>query len=421
MAPSKQVMSFMAYFKKAAANQKNIETIIKRDEARRAEDKMLKKRNEIIKKMTKDIMAENVAFITDDTKEYIRETVRSHLDSIISIVCLRHGKNEDDNDDDDVVVFEEENDDDADLIAAFLPKDSQTPTDCCLSPSTPTKPSSSCDIPSSPSSSAMASPARVLANRNKVLTWNDRAAVIFLLVHPKLFGRRKDPLKLTEAVTGVARRTLRNWVNVNDKDFVSYAEKWIPFAEAMTWGDIKHKFKKIWIKDLTINDEDDLKGQIGRYQRAARGNQSMTKFLCRGQGLSEAERANCARRDPKNFYDLTLGRKVVRRKDVRMARKFTDQAAFVAFFVKTRWNTGDPVTRSEVKDELRLRDDCQPGSPFYTRHLVSTPCAKSALSGFISRVLARMNFSIRKTTIGQKVPEDWKEKEIANTEAFEVK
>ena len=82
-------------------------------------------------------------------------------------------------------------------------------------------------------------------------------------------------------------------------------------------------------------------------------------------------------------------------------------ALAVQQFVKDRWYGGDPCTRLEVYDEIRARDDTTPGSEFYKTHLA--PGKKPALAGFLTRCLKRINFSARKNSISQVVPDTWRQ------------
>lgn len=55
--------------------------------------------------------------------------------------------------------------------------------------------------------------------------------------------------------------------------------------------------------------------------------------------------------------------------------------------VRNLWDEGDPATRMKVNDELRVREDCQLGTPFYDNHLTSTITAQVILANFIYRLL----------------------------------
>ena len=80
--------------------------------------------------------------------------------------------------------------------------------------------------------------------QNRVLVCHNRSSISFLIIHPKIFGKRKNPLVLAETETGANVRTLWNLVNINDVKFPHTAVKWMKFSYTMIWGDIKTNFIK---------------------------------------------------------------------------------------------------------------------------------------------------------------------------------
>ena len=82
--------------------------------------------------------------------------------------------------------------------------------------------------------------------------------------------------------------------------------------------------------------------------------------------------------------------------------------------VKPCWESGNPVTRPEVYNLLRNSYD--PSTSFHKLYLVEKKL--SSLSQWFSRVLSRHGWTIRETTISQKVPVNWKE--IAKEDSFRI-
>ena len=58
-------------------------------------------------------------------------------------------------------------------------------------------------------------------------------------------------------------------------------------------------------------------------------------------------------------------------------------------------------------DFIRDHEDCHVGSDFYNCYLTSKKA--SVLANFLSRTLKRINFVSRKNSIGQVVPDSWRE------------
>ena len=74
---------------------------------------------------------------------------------------------------------------------------------------------------------------------------------------------------------------------------------------------------------------------------------------------------------------------------------------------------GDPCTKSEVYDYLRARNDCAAETAFFNSYLASGK--ESALANFVKRCMERINFSVRQNSIGQKVPDNWRELALADS------
>ena len=58
-------------------------------------------------------------------------------------------------------------------------------------------------------------------------------------------------------------------------------------------------------------------------------------------------------------------------------------------------------------DYIRSRDDCRPGTPFYQSFLTMNKATSKAQ--FLKRCLERINFTTRSNSIGQVVPDNWRE------------
>jgi hypothetical protein len=60
---------------------------------------------------------------------------------------------------------------------------------------------------------------------------------------------------------------------------------------------------------------------------------------------------------------------------------------------------------------LRCHEDCAAGSAFHTSNVAGK---ETALAEFLKHALDRINFSCQKNSVGQKVPENWRELLIQN-------
>jgi hypothetical protein len=166
----------------------------------------------------------------------------------------------------------------------------------------------------------------------------------------------------------------------------------------------------------TLDDDANVHDRLEPYRSIAEKSQTvlLTKHS-EGKMAHCQARVACGKKND-NVKVINVNKhnptKRVERSDSGKARSYVDQAEAVTSFVLGQWNGGDPATRQEVYDMLRVRDDCCEGFDFFKSYF--GPGKEAALAGFLTRCLSRMNFSIRKNSIGQKVPEKWHEEAEAN-------
>jgi hypothetical protein len=210
-------------------------------------------------------------------------------------------------------------------------------------------------------------------------------------------------------------------LSLKDKGSHDFIKKWYGIVIHMKWGSIKKRFSHERACQFTLDDDADVRDRLALYRPIAEASQ--TVFLTNNSEGKMANAKACALAAQKNVNIKVIRvaiqndinpTKRVERSDSGKPRKWVDQAKAVEDFVQDRWNSGDPATRQEVYDMLRTRDDCDVGSAYYEGFL--TPNKQAGLAGFVTRCLNRINYSERKNSIGQKVPEDWREQAIANAE-----
>jgi hypothetical protein len=217
---------------------------------------------------------------------------------------------------------------------------------------------------------------------------------------------------------GVSPNTVRQWVSLKDKGSEPHIQKWYVIVKHMEWGTVKKRFTYDWSCQFTLDDNENVSDQLEPYRHIAE--RSQTVFVTKdsmGKMANPKSRSISATKQG-NVKVIRLGHncptKRVERSDSGKPRSWIDQAKAVEQFVQGRWDGGDPVTRQETYDMLRVHDDCGEGTPFFNSFFA--PNKSAALAGFLTRCLDRMNFAVRKNSIGQKVPEDWRELAVANVE-----
>ena len=77
--------------------------------------------------------------------------------------------------------------------------------------------------------------------------------------------------------------------------------------------------------------------------------------------------------------------------------------------IQERWRQGNPIGKIEMKQEIITRDDCAEGTQFYNSYL-DPKRNGSGYVNWINRVMAREGWSFRHNSVGQTLPEDWRQK-----------
>ena len=244
------------------------------------------------------------------------------------------------------------------------------------------------------------------------LTWYDRASLIFLYLSTLLphLGSDKRKLEVIARTGGVREVTMMKWVQIKGKGAGKFVWKWLPLVKNMVWRDVKILLDSKGLAQLGltesmhVDDEYNVKAKLVPYEPFVRGKPSvLSKFI---KGANPSNRAARERRKRK-CVNVNKKTRRFKRKDKKKPRKYKALAKAVSKYVLDRWYGGDPATRREVYDEIRSRDDTGPGTEFHTKHLVAGK--EPHLAMFLSRCLKRINFSTRKNSISQVVPDDWRE------------
>ena len=255
----------------------------------------------------------------------------------------------------------------------------------------------------------------------KVLSWHERAAGAFLYLHPHIYGRLDSRTKCEKvaAALGVGCDAVRQWYSLHDKKSEKHIKIWVPLVNDMQWKDVAGCFNKRFVAQWNIADDEVVTEQLAPYEAHISGTQMtiLSKFT---PGTTTAGRKSAAKSNA-NTVVMKKKSKMLARKDSGKPRKHAEIEEFVKTTVIHRWDIGDPIGKGELADELRARDDCredfivEEGDNFWQSYLdPAKDSAKSGLSNWMSRVLDRMGWSMRKNSIGQTVPEDWREKAEKN-------
>ena len=253
----------------------------------------------------------------------------------------------------------------------------------------------------------------------RVLGWHERSAAAYIFLHLRIYGKLDFNSKVQKVATvlGVNSDTVRKWFSLHDKLSTQYMESWVPIVKDMTWKQAATHFSSRWAAQWNIPEDEKVVDRMGPYLLQIAGNKTvLSKFT---PGTTTAGRKSAAKRNANTFV-MKQKSKQVPRVDAGKARKHQLQEEFVKKLVVERWDFGDPIGKAELTDELRAMDECAEeyvnangGKNFYESYLDPKKGA-SGLSNWVSRVLDRMGWSLRKNSIGQIVPPDWREQAEAN-------
>ena len=243
----------------------------------------------------------------------------------------------------------------------------------------------------------------------RTITHEHRAAGAFLLLHPKIYGEGAWVYRVTRVAfaLGVSHLTCTNWYSLTQKRSENFMRVWVPIVVGMTWKDVSSMFASDWVAQFDIPDGATVKEYLRPYQKHIAKTQ--TTILSKWDpNTSSSGRRAAAKRD-RSVVNVLRRTKRISRSDSGVARKHAHQEQFVIAIVKSRWDDGNPIGRSELYDELFATDGCAEGTPFYVSYIDPMKLsAKSGLSNWITRVLQRYGWAMRKNSIGQTVPPNWR-------------
>lgn len=243
----------------------------------------------------------------------------------------------------------------------------------------------------------------------RVVTWAaHRIPAIFMHLHPKIYNRDSNK---TASLLGVARSTVIGWITSDD-----LRSKWYTSVKFLTWGKAKQFFSEEQTDLFNVEDDarvpehclGDAPGSQTVFVTKSAFEAKNGKILSpsavgkiiQKQRADQVSETGVAK--PLNLAIIKVKKKSVFQCDGR-PMKWPEQFVLIKNFVSSQWHSGDPATREQCYDELRL--SCPEGSPFYEQYLnPSKKSSQSQLANWLTRSLTKFGFVRRKTSISQKVP-----------------
>jgi hypothetical protein len=244
----------------------------------------------------------------------------------------------------------------------------------------------------------------------KTVSWHHRAAGAFLYLHPLINGKGgiNHRFDKVSKVLGVDACTFQKWFSLHDAGSKGHMEKWVPLVKEMKWTDVAEFFAPDWVTQWAVPGGDTVLDQLGPYEKHIEVTQ-VTILSKYSPETTTAGRTAAARNDANTFI-LKMSSKRHARNDTARARKYLDQENYVINMIQKRWDIGDPIGKLELYGELSAMDECAEGTDFYQNYLdpLKGKSVQCGLSNWTKRVLRRFSWSPRKNSIGQTVPEDWR-------------
>jgi hypothetical protein len=229
--------------------------------------------------------------------------------------------------------------------------------------------------------------------------WKEKSIAIFFYFDPSLGNFDAEA---TCKVFGIKHATFNNCVTKK-----TYYSKWVPFVSSFKLRDV---FDNIPLEsrryfDATTLDMNVVVSIPIKYLTVN------GKRFATGKSVPGSSRQKVAKRSSKsssivyireNTRTVGSGRKV----------KYPVEEEFLISSISAAWEVGNPLSRPEIYLELMREvgnSDGQflPATEFATAMSLNSGSISSSLSQWVKRRLEGNNWSLRKESVSQKVPEDW--------------
>ena len=228
------------------------------------------------------------------------------------------------------------------------------------------------------------------------LDWNSRSVIIYFYFHN--FLGKKD-LYRTAGLFRVNPRTLEGWITKMDMK-----SKWTSMVKELKFDDVLRS-----IPDANLR---------ARLQRVPINQKMKDMDLClNGNGLplkifTNNSQCSKSHQGILAFANANKGLYVKRRtkrvKNQVSTIKHLPVQEFVSQIVNERWNMGLAMTTDELKRILMVEAKKNNWSDWSDIYAQSNIMSKKKLYIFLHRAIKKVGFSVRKSTVSQKIPEDWR-------------
>lgn len=223
-------------------------------------------------------------------------------------------------------------------------------------------------------------------NKRENLSWMKKAFKIFIFLHPKLLNR---DVPAFEKLLGTKAKTLRGWMYKAD-----LMEKWVPFLENMTYGDVQRARQipfevKNSIEDSSKINLDEFKIKIsGEFK--IHGSQGQS-----GQALGKQKDVGLLKGKTKRIVSPNKKKKTL----------YPDEEQFLVDMIKESLETGRPMTKNDARYFMEKKYRGTESS--FDLAMFGEKSGESTFRMWFSRKLKKYDFSMRSATVSQSLPDNF--------------
>jgi hypothetical protein len=233
--------------------------------------------------------------------------------------------------------------------------------------------------------------------RKSELTWASRSVIIYFFLHPIL---GKNDYERTAALFRISARTLEGWITKAEMK-----RRWGSLVNELRFDDVVGS-----IPDLTLRQK--LQGmqinpklkQLSIPFQVSKGLKIMSKNSCDSRthqatlSIANATKALYVRQNDKRIGN----------KRQSSTRKYVEVQDFIARTIIDRWNMGMPLSKEELRRLVLMKSKEQNWYEWRETYGQGSSQTIRKLTVFLDRAIRKIGFSIRKNTVSQKIPEDWR-------------
>ena len=230
------------------------------------------------------------------------------------------------------------------------------------------------------------------------MKWTQRACIIYFYLHPFMGGKS---IHFTAKVFAINYRTLGGWLSK-----LEMILRWLPIVKSLEGRSVRDAIPPKFIEKYQAPDAryDSKYLNLTTYEKKLKkldNDMKQTKFSVVRSGSSS--RLDIVR--AKKEKTLTIRRQAKRVRTSRGPLLYLDVRAAIENEVKQRWLNGIPITRPEI---YRFLKRTFVSGEFYEKFLAKIEYADK-LCNFVTRTLEYFGYCVRKTTVSQSIPKNWKD------------